>query len=399
MNSPSNRRHAWLCFAVACSCCGLLFVGDAENRTMAQEKPNFGPFETRESDVFSPADRKAIQGRPVTLIGQVETPAAEAAPSAGRAPDAAAAAAKSRPAPEFLPRLVAVEERILSALNETTEVGFVDSPLHEALEVLKELHGIEIWLDKEALSADGIAMDSLVNLRISGVALRSALRLILEPLALTCIIEDEVLKVTTREAAGKVFVTRTYPAGDLFESHEEANELVEVIASGLGLRPKQSEMTPRSASIKTPVKVVDSGESARTNGSGTTLEYGNTDVIALTELIQEDTSGKWNTTANVSGTIVVSVKTRAIVVRQTHAVHDQIRQLLRDLREAKALVPTRPAAEIGAPRNPKLLDEFSPGLDPDEFNKRGRGPGAQPDKPSSSGGVPAPADPATRKKI
>lgn len=399
MNSPSNRRHAWSWLPVAFSCCGLLFVGGAACQATAQEKPNFGPFEKRESGRIIPNDATSIRRVPQTLIGQVETPAAEQVPAAGRTPDAAAPTAKPNSAPEFLPRLSLVEQKIFDTLCEPTEVAFVDSPLHEALEVLKELHGIEIWLDKEALSANGIAMDSLVNLRISGVALRSALRLILEPLALTCIIEDEVLKVTTREAAGKVFVTRTYPAGDLFESHEEANELVEVIASGLGLRPKQSEMTPRSASIKTPVKVVDSGESARTNESGTTLEYGNTDVIALTELIQEDTSGKWNTTANVSGTIVVSVKTRVIVVRQTHAVHDQIRQLLRDLREAKALVPTRPAAEIGAPRSPKLLDEFSPGLDPDEFNKRGRGPGAQPDKPSSPGGVPAPADPATQKKI
>jgi hypothetical protein len=161
-----------------------------------------------------------------------------------------------------------------------------------------------------------------------------------------------VMKVTTQKAADKTIVTRTYPVGDLFSSREEAEELIESLVCGLGISQKGKE-APKP--------------------------------------------------------LAVSVSSGAIIARMSRPQNDQLLQLLRDLREAKALVPKRPAVEIGAPRSripsgdaassPTLSDEFSPGLNPDEFNNRRRAPDAQPDKPSSLRGTPAPADPATPKKI
>lgn len=107
------------------------------------------------------------------------------------------------------------EQRIQRALTEPTEVAVTDQPLNEAIEYLKELHGIEIWLDKEALAADGIATDQLVTLNLSGISLRSALRLLLEPLLLTYVIEDEVMKITTIAKAEEKMSTRVYPVADL----------------------------------------------------------------------------------------------------------------------------------------------------------------------------------------
>ena len=107
------------------------------------------------------------------------------------------------------------EQRIRTALTETTEVAFTDTPLEEAIKYLEDLHSIEIWLDKETLTADGINTDSPVNLSMSGVSLRSALRLMLEPLALTYVIEDEVMKITTLVKADEKMSTRVYPVADL----------------------------------------------------------------------------------------------------------------------------------------------------------------------------------------
>ncbi len=107
------------------------------------------------------------------------------------------------------------EQRIRRALSDTTEVDLIDTPLSDAITYLKELHGIEIWLDKETLSADGIATDQLVSLSFSGISLRSALRLLLEPLALTYVIEDEVMKITTLAKADEKMSTRVYPVADL----------------------------------------------------------------------------------------------------------------------------------------------------------------------------------------
>ena len=329
MNSPSNRRHAWSWLPVEFTCGGLLFVGMAASIVMAQENPTASP---------PPAPTQPAVSLPVAV-------------------------------PEFLPRLSPVEQKILLALSEPTEVAFTDIPLEEALNYLKDLHKIEIWLYKESLASEGIATDQLVNLSISGISLRSALRLLLEPLQLTCVIEDEVLKITTQDSNSNVdkrLVTRTYPVGDLFDSREEGHELVEVIVSGLGLRPKEKDVTHREISIKTPTSEIDSSKSAPTKESKATPDM----ISSETRLIQESTSGEWYTTVE-SGTFAVSVKARAIVARQTHAVHDQIHQLLRDLREAKSLAPTRPLAEFDAPRSripcedatrsPIPLDEFSPG--------------------------------------
>ena len=62
------------------------------------------------------------------------------------------------------------EQRIRTALTETTEVAFTDTPLEEAIKYLEDLHSIEIWLDKETLTADGINTDSPVNLSMSTTA-------------------------------------------------------------------------------------------------------------------------------------------------------------------------------------------------------------------------------------
>lgn len=107
------------------------------------------------------------------------------------------------------------EKRIQKALTETTEVSFTDNPLEEALNYLEDLHHIEIWLDKAALSDEGVNSDQQINLVMSGISLRSALRLMLEPLGLTYLIEDEVMKITTQAKADEKMSTRVYPVADL----------------------------------------------------------------------------------------------------------------------------------------------------------------------------------------
>lgn len=107
------------------------------------------------------------------------------------------------------------EKKIQEELKNTTEVNFTDIPLKDALDYLEELHHIEIWPDTKLLSEEGISTDTTVTLVMSGITLRSVLRLLLEPLLLTYVIEDEVLKITTETAASEKMVTRVYPVADL----------------------------------------------------------------------------------------------------------------------------------------------------------------------------------------
>ena len=84
MNRPSHLCRPWSWLLLAFFCCGLCFIGGVLSRATAQEKPNFGPFETRESGRIIPNDATSIRRVPLTLIGQVETPAAEQVPPAWR---------------------------------------------------------------------------------------------------------------------------------------------------------------------------------------------------------------------------------------------------------------------------------------------------------------------------
>jgi hypothetical protein len=107
------------------------------------------------------------------------------------------------------------EQRIQTALADTTEIAFVDTPLSEVMSFLSDLHNITIILDETALMEEGVATDQPISRELAGISLRSALKIILEPHGLTYIIEDEVMKITTQVKADEKLSTRVYPVGDL----------------------------------------------------------------------------------------------------------------------------------------------------------------------------------------
>jgi hypothetical protein len=107
------------------------------------------------------------------------------------------------------------EEKIRRTLSKPTTVEFLDLPLEDCITFLKEYHNINIWLDKPTLTDEGVALDQPITLKLGGVTLRSVLKLLLEPVQLTYVIEDEVMKITTSAKAGEKLTTRVYPVGDL----------------------------------------------------------------------------------------------------------------------------------------------------------------------------------------
>jgi hypothetical protein len=107
------------------------------------------------------------------------------------------------------------EEKIRRSLSQPTTVEFLDLPLEDAITFLKEYHNINIYIDKATLTDEGVALDQPITLKLAGVTLRSVLKLLLEPVQLTWVIEDEVMKITTSAKAGEKLQTRVYPVGDL----------------------------------------------------------------------------------------------------------------------------------------------------------------------------------------
>jgi len=109
----------------------------------------------------------------------------------------------------------AAERRIEEALRSPTELDFVAVGLSEAIEYLKDLHGIEIQLDCSALAEEGLRTDVPLTRRLQGISLRSALRLILRDFDLTHVVQEDVLLITTQERARNMRKVEVYPVGDL----------------------------------------------------------------------------------------------------------------------------------------------------------------------------------------
>ena len=76
-------------------------------------------------------------------------------------------------------------------------------------------HLIPIELDVKKLEEAGVNIDTPVTKNLSGITLRSALRLLLNDLELTYVVRDEVLLITTPEEAESQLITKVYPVGDL----------------------------------------------------------------------------------------------------------------------------------------------------------------------------------------
>lgn len=119
------------------------------------------------------------------------------------------------------------EEKILAALDDNTRLEFIDTPLSEVIDYLKDLHNIPIEFDRKAIETAGVPVSTPVTRNLSGVSLRSALRLMLKELDLTYVIKNQVLLITTPEDAGSQLTTKVYPVADL----------VLPISSGRGANP------------------------------------------------------------------------------------------------------------------------------------------------------------------
>jgi hypothetical protein len=109
----------------------------------------------------------------------------------------------------------AKERKIYSALDKPVDADFNGTPLSTLMKTYGEDLGIPIVMDDRALEEENIAPDEQISLSLppQSVSFRSALKLILDPLELTYVIEDEVMRITTKK--GSADVVRVYPVGDL----------------------------------------------------------------------------------------------------------------------------------------------------------------------------------------
>lgn len=114
------------------------------------------------------------------------------------------------------------EQKIRRAMNDPTSLEFIELPLKDAVDYLKDLHGIEIQFDTTAMDSLGVSSDTPVTRNLKGVSLRSALSLMLKDLHLAILIKDDVLQITSPEVADAYLTLKTHSVVDLVADMERA---------------------------------------------------------------------------------------------------------------------------------------------------------------------------------
>jgi general secretion pathway protein D len=93
---------------------------------------------------------------------------------------------------------------------------YQETPLRDVVDDLSELTGVNIHLDPRGLTQEGYTSETPVSVNLTKeVSLKSALNLILEPLHLSYVIKDEVLKITSEQLRDGELKTWTYNVADL----------------------------------------------------------------------------------------------------------------------------------------------------------------------------------------
>jgi len=113
--------------------------------------------------------------------------------------------------------LTPAEREIREKLTQPISVSFNQRPLSQAVNTLMDMVGIPILIDQEGLRTEGYTSDLPINLDLRGkeISLKSTLTLMLEPLHLTYVIKNDVLRITSKNTATRARFIKTYPVKDL----------------------------------------------------------------------------------------------------------------------------------------------------------------------------------------
>ena len=265
-------------------------------------------------------------------------------------------------------RVTATEAAIHKRLDEKVKPGFRGQPLAAVLDALAKEAGVAIHLDMVGLEQEAVRSDTPVTLSLDQpISLKSALKLLLEPLHLSYVVRDEVLKVTSPQLVkGQVYAV-TYPVADLVlpipnftsdglgitgalrDGYNQA-ALRNSLAVQVGPAPagiNQAGGQAGNAPLATTSLAQLQGGGPPTTGSTPSIPFGPPSIGGgqqnfqpLIDLIQSTVSADTWDTVGGPGAIRPFDTNLSLVVSQTQEVHDQLADLLEQLRRLQDLQVT-----------------------------------------------------------
>jgi general secretion pathway protein D len=247
------------------------------------------------------------------------------------------------------------ELRIQESLNRQVSLHFTDAPLHQVMQEIANGANINAWVDGAGIAEEGVSMDTPITINVEGVKMKSALNLILKPLNLDYTIEDEVLKITSRLRQQGELKVVVYPVADLvvpIPSHAPTAQLspmggnfVPVGQLGGGQMSIAGIGGPQAGQGQGFHQVTEGsnpllmgalpGHQQKLNGPDS-----NYDFKGLTELITTTVNPDGWDEFGGQGSVSRHETTLSLVIRQTQRVHQEIADLLEQLRRLQDLQVT-----------------------------------------------------------
>ena len=251
------------------------------------------------------------------------------------------------------------EIHVRKSLNEPVSLHFEEAPIEQLMRHIAGQHGINVVVDEPGLQEVGVTPYTPVTINVDGIQLKSALNLVLKPLNLSYTIEDEVLKVTSQMRQQGELTTKVYSVPDL--------------VTPLQLKSPQSQFAPGTGYGVPPAPgfgnapmSVNSFGGAQQNGMAQVIDpvtgqpnipgmnsfpgtapnmYGgpatsNYEFDALTDLITTTVDPNGWAEFGGNGYVQQHEGTLSLVIRQTQRVHQEIADLLDQLRRLQDLQVT-----------------------------------------------------------
>lgn len=213
--------------------------------------------------------------------------------------------------------ILSEEDTIRRALRKKIELNFNEASITEVVEKLGALLQIEIQLFKRSLADEGIDLETPISFRVSGITAASAMDLMLRDLDLTYTVKDNYLLILTNDAESEIAIhTKAYDVADLLGPQGDMMELVGAITS-----------------------IIHPESWGEIGGEGSICAFGNAGM-------------------------------RVLVVSQTQRIHNDIEQLLADLRKVQHEVDDEQAV-------PREMEAPGPGVPGMGMGEPGRGMGME----------------------
>ena len=236
----------------------------------------------------------------------------------------------------------AEELRIEQSLTKRISLHEDQVPLAEVIKKIQAIADINIVLDAQGLEDEAAHSNSLVSIDVDNISVKSALNLVLARYNLSYMIGDEVLKITSRMRQQGELIVATYSVADLVVPiPDPGDQMVDPFNSTnpVGFGGGQMSIPPGQGFgqvAQNQNDVFDPANPGRRRNSNKL----DPDFSALSELIVSTIApDSWDQVGGPAS-IRSHETTLSLVIRQTQKIHEEITDLLEQLRRLQDLQVT-----------------------------------------------------------